>query len=190
MENLDLYLASGSPRRKELLQQLGYQFEVIRVDVEEQQRQDETSINYVRRLALDKAQAGVKMIQTSTPVLGADTIVVVDNQVLEKPQDIDHAKEMLILLSGREHQVMTAVCIADKNHYRTILVTTSVWFKHLSEQEILNYWHSGEPCDKAGGYGIQGVGGKFVTRIEGSYHAVVGLPLMETEQLLKEFKNI
>ena len=85
---------------------------------------------------------------------------------------------------------MTAVCIADKNHYRTILVTTSVWFKHLSEQEILNYWLSGEPCDKAGGYGIQGIGGKFVTRIEGSYHAVVGLPLMETEQLLKDFKNI
>jgi septum formation protein len=190
METLDLYLASGSPRRKELLQQLGYQFDILKVDVEEKQQQGEAASDYVERLAQDKAQAGVNAIQTLIPVLGADTIVVVDSRVLEKPRDLDDAKEMLMLLSGREHQVMTAVCIADKHKKATVLVTTSVWFKPLSEQEIISYWHSGEPCDKAGGYGIQGVGGKFVTRIEGSYYAVVGLPLMETDQLLTEFKHI
>jgi septum formation protein len=94
---------------------------------------------------------------------------------------------MLQMLSGKEHQVMTAVTVADKQNQQTVVVSTSVWFKTLSDNEIEQYWQSGEPCDKAGSYGIQGLGGRFVTRIEGSYHAVVGLPLFETDQLLHKF---
>ncbi|WP_275658438.1 Maf family protein [Vibrio sp. Isolate25] len=181
-----LVLASGSPRRKELLSQLGYSFSVIRTDVEESQAAQETPFQYVSRLSFDKAMAGVA-IDNDAVVLGSDTIVVCDGTVLEKPEDLEHAKRMLMLLSGRAHQVMTAVTVATNEHQETVVVTTDVWFKSLSEKEIEQYWQTGEPCDKAGSYGIQGIGGRFVTRIEGSYHAVVGLPLFETDQLLHKF---
>ncbi|WP_428772834.1 Maf family protein [Vibrio sp.] len=181
-----LVLASGSPRRKELLQQLGYQFDILIPAVEEQRQPDESPVHYVERLAREKALA-VLAYAGDVVVLGSDTIVVCDKQVLEKPADFAAAKQMLQQLSGRSHQVMTSVCIATPQVQKTVLVTTQVWFKCLSEQEIEQYWQSGEPCDKAGSYGIQGLGGRFVTRIEGSYHAVVGLPLYETDQLLQEF---
>ncbi|MFM2591028.1 Maf family protein [Vibrio sp. TBV020] len=181
-----LILASGSPRRKELLAQLGFEFSVLKTDVEESQNQGETAYNYVSRLSKDKAMAAVEL-QPESVVLGSDTIVVCDNKVLEKPDDLAHAKQMLLMLSGREHQVMTAVTVATKEIQETVVVSTDVWFKTLSEQEIERYWQTGEPCDKAGSYGIQGIGGRFVTRIEGSYHAVVGLPLFETDQLLHKF---
>ncbi|MBU2898758.1 Maf family protein [Vibrio hepatarius] len=181
-----LVLASGSPRRKELLSQLGYQFSVIRTDVEEYQHRVETPFQYVERLSQDKALAGLEQ-ENEAIVIGSDTIVVCDNAVLEKPNNLEHAKQMLMLLSNRSHQVMTAVTIASKEQQQTVVVTTDVWFKPVSEQEIEQYWHTGEPCDKAGSYGIQGIGGRFVTRIEGSYHAVVGLPLFETDQLLLKF---
>lgn len=181
-----LILASGSPRRKELLTQLGFQFSVLKTDVEESQQQGETPFEYVSRLSLDKAMAAVEL-QPESVVLGSDTIVVCDDKVLEKPDDLAHAKQMLLMLSGREHQVMTAVTVATKEIQETVVVSTDVWFKTLSEQEIERYWQTGEPCDKAGSYGIQGIGGRFVTRIEGSYYAVVGLPLFETDQLLHKF---
>ncbi|WP_194438406.1 Maf family protein [Vibrio fluminensis] len=181
-----ILLASGSPRRKELLEQLGYQFAVIRTDVEEKRKNDESALEYVSRLSQDKALAGVALAPDSI-VIGSDTIVVCDQAVLEKPLDYTHAKQMLMLLSGRAHQVMTAVTVANKQKQETVVVTTDVWFKPLSEQEIEQYWQSGEPCDKAGSYAIQGIGGRFVTRIEGSYYAVVGLPLYETDQLLHKF---
>lgn len=182
-----LVLASGSPRRKELLSQLGYNFTVLCTDVEEQRQSDENARQYVSRLSLDKAMAGVNISPEDCVVIGSDTIVVCDQDVLEKPADLDHAKQMLLQLSGRAHQVMTAVTVATKQQQETVVVTTDVWFKPLSELEIEQYWQTGEPCDKAGSYAIQGFGGRFVTRIEGSYHAVVGLPLFETDQLLHKF---
>jgi len=184
---MTLILASGSPRRRELLSQLGYQFDVLVPNVEEKRLNDESPAQYVERLSKDKAFAGLQMADEHAVVLGSDTIVVQDNRVLEKPDDFSHAKQMLQHLSGASHQVMTAVTVASKGKYRSVVVTTDVWFKPLSEQEIEQYWQTGEPCDKAGSYGIQGLGGKFVTRIEGSYYAVVGLPLYETDQLLHEF---
>lgn len=182
-----LVLASGSPRRRELLSQLGYQFEILVPNVEEKRLDEESPVQYVERLSKDKALAGLNMADQNAVVLGSDTIVVQDNRVLEKPQDLPHAKQMLQHLSGARHQVMTAVTVASKHKHTSVVVTTEVWFKPLSDQEIEQYWQTGEPCDKAGSYGIQGLGGRFVTRIEGSYHAVVGLPLYETDQLLHEF---
>ncbi|OCH13202.1 septum formation protein Maf [Aliivibrio sp. 1S165] len=192
-----VFLASGSPRRKELLALLGYQFEILSVDVEEVHKSDETPLMYVERLSKDKAKAGVEALakaemteqieNKNVPVLGSDTIVVIDGVILEKPKDFEDAKRMLLALSGRQHQVMTAVTLATPETTRTKTVITQVWFRTLSIKEIEQYWESGEPCDKAGSYGIQGSGGRFVSRIDGSYHAVMGLPLMETDQLLHQF---
>ena len=188
-----LVLASGSPRRKELLTQLGYEFFVLVTDIEEQQQPDEDAQTYVQRLSLDKAKAALNLIAEQEPnsnqyvVLGSDTVVVSQGQVLEKPSDLIDCKRMLTQLSDQRHQVMTAVSVVSADKQKTEIVITDVWFKPLSEQEIEKYWQTGEPCDKAGSYGIQGLGGRFVTRIEGSYYAVVGLPLFETDQLLQEF---
>ncbi|EPF14027.1 MULTISPECIES: nucleoside triphosphate pyrophosphatase [Cedecea] len=182
-----LYLASGSPRRQELLTQLGVSFERVVPGIEEQRQPHESAEQYVCRLAREKAQAGVAMVTQDLPVLGADTIVIFNGEVLEKPKDAGHAAQMLRLLSGNQHQVMTAVAIADANQVLETLVVTDVTFRSLSEQDIAGYIASGEPMDKAGAYGIQGLGGCFVKRINGSYHAVVGLPLVETGELLSNF---
>ncbi|MDW6091036.1 Maf family protein [Vibrio rhizosphaerae] len=188
MSERTLYLASASPRRKELLTQLGYAFDIILPEVVEEHQAHESAQAYVSRLSRDKAIAGLQMVMSEgAVVLGADTIVVVDQHILEKPDNFTHARQMLLQLSGRNHQVMTAVTVTDAQQTHTIVVTTEVWFKSLSDEEIEHYWQSGEPGDKAGSYGIQGLGGKFVTRIEGSYFAVVGLPLFETDQLLHKF---
>lgn len=190
--SVPLYLASGSPRRFELLQLLEYPFEVIRPQVPEVQQPDELAHQYVRRLAKEKALAGQallienKLDHTETMVLGADTIVVVDGDVLEKPENYAHYRDMMERLRGRSHQVMTAVAIARNDLVKLKQVTTEVTFCHLSDEQISQYWASGEPVDKAGGYGIQGRGGRFVEHIRGSYFAVVGLPLYETEQLIKQ----
>ncbi|ELY3761465.1 septum formation inhibitor Maf [Cronobacter universalis] len=186
----DLYLASGSPRRQELLGMLGVTFERLVPGVEEQRAPQEAPQDYVTRLARDKARAGVALAARDLPVLGADTIVVLDGDVLEKPRDAAHAAEMLRRLSGQTHEVMTAVALADKQRVRERLVTTRVTFRALTAQDIAAYVESGEPMDKAGAYGIQGLGGCFVRRIEGSYHAVVGLPLVETWELLSEFNSL
>ncbi|MCL4149694.1 UNVERIFIED_CONTAM: hypothetical protein GTU68_050327 [Idotea baltica] len=191
MEKKHLVLASGSPRRKELLSQLGYEFSVLVTDVEECKHAQETAEEYVKRLSLDKALAALSLLKdnpySETVVLGSDTVVVSQGQVLEKPTDFADSKRMLTQLANERHQVMTAVSVVSEEKQRTEIIITDVWFKPLSEQEIEQYWQTGEPCDKAGSYGIQGLGGRFVTRIEGSYYAVVGLPLYETDQLLQEF---
>ncbi|AJI94205.1 septum formation protein Maf [Yersinia ruckeri] len=182
-----LYLASGSPRRRELLALLDLPFEILRTNVEELRNQGEAVEAYVRRLAEDKARAGVAVADQDLPVLGADTIVVLNGEVLEKPQDEAHAAQMLSALSGRQHQVMTAVAFADKQNLLCTMVVTDVTFRVLSQHEISDYIATGEPMDKAGAYGIQGKGGCFVRTINGSYHAVVGLPLVETHELLSHF---
>ncbi|WNY83262.1 Maf-like protein [Cronobacter dublinensis] len=186
----DLYLASGSPRRQELLGMLGVSFERLVPGVEEQRAEKEAPPDYVTRLARDKARAGVALAARDLPVLGADTIVVLDGDVLEKPRDAAHAAEMLRRLSGQTHQVMTAVALADSLRVRERLVITRVTFRALTAKDIAAYVESGEPMDKAGAYGIQGLGGCFVRSIEGSYHAVVGLPLVETWELLSEFNSL
>lgn len=182
-----LTLASSSPRRKELLGKLGYPFDTVSPDILEEKSESESVSQYVVRLAKEKAQAGLLMTDQADIVIGSDTIVVVDGEALEKPENFESSRTMLSRLSGRSHQVLTAVTVLDKTRSESVLVETNVWFKSLSEQEITSYWETGEPCDKAGSYGIQGIGGKFITRIEGSYHAVMGLPLMETDQLLHKF---
>ncbi|MEZ9061703.1 nucleoside triphosphate pyrophosphatase [Vibrio sp. 10N.261.51.F11] len=206
MEKKHLVLASGSPRRKELLSQLGYEFSVLVTDVEECKHAQETAEEYVKRLSLDKALAALSLLKDNPSerqhvvpssdtvdngsdivVLGSDTVVVSQGQVLEKPCDFADSKRMLTQLANERHQVMTAVSVVSEEKQRTEIIITDVWFKPLSEKEIEQYWQTGEPCDKAGSYGIQGLGGRFVTRIEGSYYAVVGLPLFETDQLLQEF---
>jgi len=187
---LSLYLASGSPRRHELLTQLGLCFEKLSTEVEEQRRDGESAKDYVLRLARDKALAGVAVAGQDLPVLGADTIVVFNGEVLEKPKDQQHAREMLAKLSGATHQVMTAVALADAQQVLDCLVTTEVTFCRLSADDIARYVASGEPMDKAGAYGIQGLGGNFVRKINGSYHAVVGLPLVETAELFSHFQSL
>ncbi|MEN4023671.1 Maf family protein [Serratia sp. IR-2025] len=182
-----LYLASGSPRRRELLTLLGVSFDILLTHTEEQRREGEAAEAYVRRLAQDKAKAGVALAQEDRPVLGADTIVVLNGRVLEKPRDEAHAADMLAALSGKQHQVMTAVASAERHDVRCQLVVTDVTFRSLSQQDIRDYIATGEPMDKAGAYGIQGKGGCFVRTITGSYHAVVGLPLVETHELLSNF---
>lgn len=184
---LALYLASGSPRRRELLTQLGLSFARLHTQVEEQRLAGETPADYVVRLAQEKAQAGVAVAESDLPVLGADTIVVLAGTVMEKPQDTEHAAQMLQALSGQTHQVLTAVALADRRTTQHCLVTTEVTFRTLSDADIQGYIASGEPMDKAGAYGIQGLGGAFVRRINGSYPAVVGLPLVETMELLTAF---
>ncbi|MEZ7279081.1 nucleoside triphosphate pyrophosphatase [Pseudoalteromonas sp. 68 DY56-GL68] len=182
-----IYLASASPRRKELLSQLGIEFSQFSVDADESQFPNESPRDYVERLARLKAQSGVAMGYTDRPVLGSDTVVVIDDTALGKPIDKADFIATMKRLSGRTHQVMTAVAIADSQQVKSCLVVTDVTFKQLNDDEIDAYWHSQEPQDKAGGYGIQGLGGRFVSHISGSYFAVVGLPLYETELLLNEF---
>jgi len=187
---VSLYLASGSPRRQELLTQLGISFEKVVPGIEELRRPHESAQQYVGRLAREKAQAGVALTSLDLPVLGADTIVILNGEVLEKPRDAAHAATMLRMLSGNTHQVMTAVALADSQYTLDCLVVTEVTFRALSDDDITQYVASGEPLDKAGAYGIQGLGGCFVRKINGSYHAVVGLPLVETYELLSNFNSL
>ena len=151
-----IYLASGSPRRQELLTQLGIAFERIVTGIEEKRAEGESAQQYVSRLAREKAQAGVACVPRDLPVLGADTIVILNGEVLEKPRDAEHAAHMLHKMSGQTHQVMTAVALADSKHVLDCLVVTDVTFRVLTNDEIAAYIASGEPMDKAGAYGIQG----------------------------------
>ncbi len=182
-------LASASPRRRELLGQLQQDFVLVSGSIDETQLAGEKADHYVLRLAEQKARAGFASQTAPLPTLGADTIVQVDDLVLGKPADLADFQRMMRLLSGRSHWVKTAVALATAQGTVSTTVATKVWFKALSEQEILWYWHTGEPADKAGGYGIQGLAGQFVQRIDGSYFAVVGLPLYETAQLLQALKE-
>lgn len=187
--NAPLYLASSSPRRQELLAQIEPHFNLIKVDVVELKSEAESADDYVQRLAQEKAMAGVIKVPTDCLVLGADTIVVLGSQVLEKPRDKQHAQQMMQMLSGKTHRVLTAVCVASRAHRETQILTTEVTFCKIDEVQIEAYWQTGEPLDKAGGYGIQGLGGQFVAKINGSYSSVVGLPLVETRTLLTKFRS-
>lgn len=187
---LSVYLASGSPRRQELLTQLGLSFERLSAPVEERRHPGEAPLDYACRLSQEKALAGLAIASQDVPVLGADTIVVLDGEVLEKPCDTDHARQMLGKLSGRLHQVITAVTLVDRQHCLSCHVITRVRFCTLSAEDIDTYIASGEPMDKAGAYGIQGKGGCFVRSIEGSYSAVVGLPLVETRELFDQLQSL
>ncbi|WP_338884216.1 Maf family protein [Xenorhabdus sp. TH1] len=182
-----IYLASGSPRRRELVELLDFNFEILTPQVEEKWHEGESPQQYVTRLAREKAQSGVAIAPHDHPVLGADTIVVLNNCILEKPQNQQHAAQMLNALSGQCHQVMTAVALSNNQHTLSEIVITDVIFRQLSQSEIQEYIATGEPMDKAGAYGIQGKGGCFVRKINGSYHAVVGLPLVETNELITRF---
>lgn len=178
-----LYLASRSPRRAELLRTLGVDFAVTDVEVDETLRRDETAIAYVMRLAQAKVHAGREVTGSRLPVLAADTTVVCEDKILGKPLDAADARRILSRLSGRWHMVLTGVALATER-MAVICVQTRVLFRAVSTHEIDRYWASGEPADKAGAYGIQGLGGAFVTRLDGSYSNVVGLPLAETLSLL------
>lgn len=183
-----LYLASSSPRRSELLQQIGVPFTLCIAPVDETPFAGELPCDYVQRLALAKAQAALASLpEGDSVVLGADTAVVLGQQILCKPLDRDDALATLRSLSGREHQVLSAVAVVSAQRSDVRVVSTAVTFRALSDAEIEAYWATGEPCDKAGSYGIQGLAGVFVTQLQGSYSAVVGLPLCETAELLASF---
>ncbi|MEC8429580.1 MAG: Maf family protein [Pseudomonadota bacterium] len=186
-----IYLASKSPRRRELLAQIGVKHRVLSVDVPEQQGPNESPNEYVERLARDKALAGCRELEAQglplAPVLGSDTLGVLQGRVFEKPRDRADAVAMLKTLSGQTHQILSAVALVLGDRVAVTTVTTDVTFRELGESEILRYWDTGEPADKAGAYAIQGMAAVFVERIEGSYSAVVGLPLTETAQLLEDF---
>ena len=187
-----LYLASGSPRRRELLTQIGVPFSTVSAAIDETPFPNESPVAYVERLAREKALAGREQLRASMAhnhfcVLGADTAVVLDDRILGKPVDQADALAMLMGLSGREHEVLTAVALNDAERCETRVVRSRVTFRAISEDEAGRYWASGEPHDKAGGYAIQGLAAVFVAHLNGSYSAVVGLPVCETAELLGHF---
>jgi len=186
----NIFLASASPRRKQLLAQLGLDVQVIPNDSEEHLNAGETAEAYVLRVAQEKAQSGWKFLPplTSDPLLlAADTAVVVGENVLGKPLDESDARQMWQLLSGNTHQVLTAVVITDGTTEHSIVQTSLVTMRDISSAEMHRYWNSGEPFDKAGGYAVQGLGAVFICELKGSYSGVMGLPLYETAQLLNRF---
>lgn len=181
-----VYLASASPRRRALLEQIAVPCRLLVVKVDESPWPGESPLAHVLRLAQAKAAAGRDTLpRVDAPVLGADTVVVTEtDEILGKPRDRDHFMAMLTQLSGRWHRVISAVAVMTATACHTAVVTTRVRFRPLDATELARYWESGEPLDKAGGYAIQGLAAPFVERIEGSYSAVVGLPLCETQALL------
>jgi septum formation protein len=197
-DELDLYLASASPRRRELLKQINLRFEVIGgIDIDESQHDAEKPEQYVGRLARDKALAGYFRISARfngecpklPPVLGADTCITIDGDIVGKPASRDDGIAMLQRLSGRSHKVLTAITLFDgiKEHYS--LCQSVVSMKTLELDEIKRYWETGEPVDKAGAYAIQGGGARFITYLQGSYSGVVGLPLYELSELLQSCRK-
>jgi septum formation protein len=189
-----IYLASQSPRRRELLTQIGVDYQVVAATIDEAPRPQELPEDYVQRLASEKAAAGWNSLTRQSlplrPVLGADTAVVLAGdglpRILGKPANFEEAQRTLRALSAREHRVLTGVSLCGDQQFTTLSATT-VRFRAISDAEIESYWDSGEPCDKAGAYGIQGLGAIFIERIDGSYSGVMGLPLFETAQLLAQF---
>ncbi|VAW89114.1 Septum formation protein Maf [hydrothermal vent metagenome] len=188
MKNVLIYLVSQSPRRRELLHQVGIEHEVILADIDETPHVSEAAELYVSRMALEKARAGRASLSViDKPLLAADTSVVVDGQILGKPRDEMDARAMLQQLAGRTHQVISAVALVDEAVEASRLSVSHVSFRDINDEESRAYWCSGEPADKAGGYGIQGLGALFIERLEGSYSGVMGLPLFETAALMRDF---
>lgn len=183
-----LILASASPRRRALLEQLGVQFSVREQDINESRQVGESPADYVQRMAQEKAASALRSLpRKKCIVIGADTSVVLDDLVLGKPRDELHGRQMLLQLSGREHQVMSAVTVCSPAASETALSVSRVTFRAISPLEACSYWATGEPIGKAGGYAIQGLGAVFVKHLAGSYSGVMGLPLFETALLLKMF---
>lgn len=180
-----ILLASASPRRRELLDQIRINHRVCPVDIDETPLPQESPLAYVQRLAAEKSAAGVLKYGMDLPVLAADTCVVLGDKIMGKPKDQTDALAMLRLLSGSTHQVYTAVSLRGKRYGEAVSIT-AVTFRHLTASEMLAYWQTGEPQDKAGAYAIQGLGGAFVTALSGSFSGVVGLPVFETTQLLAQ----
>lgn len=181
-----IILASASPRRQELLEQIRVSYEVVVASIDETPLADEDPITHVQRLARAKALAAQQRAKASLPVLGADTVVAIDGRILGKPRNKAHALEMLRRLSGRSHDVFSAVCLLYSGKLSQALSQSKVYFRPLAETEILAYWETGEPRDKAGAYAIQGLGAVFIQRLEGSFSGVMGLPLYETAELLRQ----
>ena len=179
----DIILASASPRRAELLDQIGIKYQVQAVDIDESSKQNESATDLVTRLAKEKSQA---ITGQNLPVLGSDTLGVIDDELLVKPVDLTHAIKMLSKMSGRWHQILSAVAITHNNNTKVLISNNRVLFRRISEAEICAYWHTGEPQDKAGAYAIQGLGASFIQKIEGSYSGIMGLPLFETTNLLEQ----
>lgn len=180
-----LILASTSPRRRELLGRFGLPFEVRAVEVEERPRPAETAADYVRRMASDKSAQGLAMAPAGAAVLAADTEVALDGRIFGKPEGPEHAREMLERLSGRTHEVLSAVSLRHGGRHWEALSISRVRFRAIGPEEIDAYWASGEPADKAGAYAIQGLGELFVAELQGSFSGVMGLPLLETARLLE-----
>ena len=186
-----LILASASPRRAELLRVAGYSFEVLPVDVDERLRPGESPVAYVERLAVEKSAGAIEALAAGDGyiVIGADTAVVVGEQIFGKPRDAEDAARMLRLLSGRTHKVLTAVSARSAALELALVESTTVWFVKLTEDQIAEYVASGEGSDKAGGYAIQGLASKFIPRIEGSYSNVVGLPVAAVDGLIQRLSR-
>lgn len=192
-----IYLASKSPRRRELLKQVGIHFELLmmretapRADIDESPLANETAHAYVQRICRVKAETAMKVMRARRlpprPVLTADTTVTLDGEILGKPVDKADAVRMLTKLSGESHQVLTAVAVASDNEVQHVLSTSFVTFAKMSEDDIRRYVDSGEPMDKAGSYAVQGLAAKFIAKLSGSYSGVMGLPIHETVNLLKQ----
>ncbi len=178
-----IILASASPRRSELLKQIGISHRIMAVDIDETPFANESPQTYVERVAAEKSAACQALLNDNWPVLSADTSVICDGEIMGKPVDLEHAISMLSRLSGRSHQVYSAVSLRGDDHWQALSIS-EVKFKMLSTDEIVAYWQTGEPCDKAGAYAIQGLASTFIESITGSFSGVMGLPLYETAQLL------
>lgn len=183
-----IVLASSSPRRKELLQQLGLDFEIYSPDIDESVHENELVHHYVERLAREKAQTVLKLFPEAI-VIAADTTLGLDGQIIGKPESKNHAFEIWKQLSGRWHDVFSGLCVATQQQILSQVVQTQVEFQLLTIQDMEDYWTTGEPVGKAGGYAIQGIASQYIPQIQGSYSNVVGLPLYEFAQLFKRVKT-
>jgi septum formation protein len=188
MDQPALYLASASPRRRDLLTLLGVSYRSVAIACDETARPTERPLAYVRRLALTKAQAGAAAVTVAdVPVLGADTAVVLGRRTLGKPRGREDGLAMLAALSGREHRVLTAVAVVQGDRAEIVVSDSRVRFAETTAAERAAYWRTGEPVDKAGAYAVQGLGAVFITGIRGSHSGIMGLPLRETAALLRTF---
>jgi len=205
MENPQLYLASRSPRRRTLIEQLGIRCQTVDVDVDERPGDAEKPADYVARLAIEKARKGWERVdKKNIPVVGADTCIVMNGHIIGKVESHDESKALLQSFSARQHQVLTGIAVVglandreetggeNVNHALMLreqvrVNITNVFFRSLTEVECDHYWHTGEPLGKAGGYAIQGIAGAFIQKIEGSYSGVMGLPLCDLSEMLSEF---
>ena len=181
-----IILASSSPRRESILRDIGIRFIKCPADIDESVLPGEKPDKYVRRMAEAKAKKIANQKKHKT-VLGADTIVLIDGRILGKPKNREQALRYITLLSNRTHSVLTSVALVRRDRCKSIVARAEVTFRKISKREAILYWETGEPRDKAGGYGIQGVGGIFIDRIEGGHGTVIGLPVLETEKLLRLF---